>query len=98
MLIWNYLCISIPFFYLKINEDNQRVEFNVPIITLGLTLSIAGWIADVCFGRYRVMYTWIMWGALMLATVNNVLERTVHSYTSHIHSYFNEVLQIIIAV
>ena len=50
VLIWNYLCISIPFFYLKINEDNQGIEFNLPIITLGLTLSIAGWIADVRFG------------------------------------------------
>ena len=100
VLIWNYLCISIPFFYLKINEDNQGVEFNLPIITLGLTLSIAGWIADVRFGRYRVMYLsmWIMWCALILATVNNVLERTVHTYTSHIHSYFNEALEIIIAV
>ena len=71
-------------------EDNG-VEFNIHLITLGLTLSIAGWIADVCFGRYGMVYwsMWIMWAALILATVSSVLARTVDSYTSNIHSYVN---------
>ena len=100
VLIWNYLCISIPFFYLKIYEESHGIEFNLPIIALGLTFSVAGWIADVRCGRYRVMYfsMWIMWAGLILVTVNNVLERAVQRYTSHIYSYLNEVLEIIIAV
>ena len=100
VLVWNYLCISIPFFYLKINEDNHGIEFNVPLITLGITMSIAGWIADVRFGRYRVMYLsmWIMWAALMLATVSSVLARIVDNYTNmHPHS-FKEVIEVIIAI
>ena len=66
VLIWNYLCISIPFFYLKIYEESHGIEFNLPIIALGLTFSVAGWIADVRCGRYRVMYfsMWIMWAGL----------------------------------
>ena len=94
VLIWSYLYISLLYFYQKINEDNNRVEFNIHVITLGLTLSIAGWIADVSFGRYRVMYLsmWITWASLILATMSSVLTRTVDSYTSNIYSYVNGVL------
>ena len=65
-----------------------------------MTLSIAGWIADVRFGRYRVikLSMWIMWAALMLATVSSVLMKTVDSYTSEIHRYVNGVLWITIAI
>ena len=80
-------------------EDNG-VEFNIHLITLGLTLSIAGWIADVCFGRYGTVYwsMWIMWATLILATVSSVLARTVDSYTCNIHSYVNGVMWTIMTV
>ena len=80
-------------------EDNG-VEFNIHLITLGLTLSIAGWIADVRFGRYGMVYwsMWIMWAALILATVSSVLARTVDSYTCNIHSYVNGVMWTIMAL
>ena len=95
-----YLCVSLMYFSQKVNEDSIELEFYVQIITLGLTLSFAGWIADVCFGRYGVIYwsMWIMCAALMLATVSSVLTRTVDSYTSNIHSYVNGVLWTIMAV
>ena len=99
VLVWNYLCISVPFFYLKINEDNRGIEFNVPLIALGLTLSIAGWIGDVRFGRYKVisLSIWIVWAAIMLATLSFVLSKTVDSYTS-IHNYLNEGLEVVISI
>ena len=51
VLIWSYLCISLEYYYQKISESmNYGVEFYVQVVTLGLTLSIAGWIADVRFG------------------------------------------------
>ena len=79
---------------------NYRMEFYVQVVMLGLTLSIAGWIADVHFGRYKVIYLsiWMMWAPLMLATVSYVLARTVDSYTSNIHSYVNGVLWTIMAI
>ena len=97
VLIWSYLCISLSFFYLKISKNNFVY---VQVATVGLTLSIAGWIADVCFGRYKVIYwsMWIMWAALMLATVSSVLAKTVDSYISNIHIYVNGVLGIIMAI
>ena len=98
VLMWNYLCISIPFYYF--NASYRGIEFDIVTIILGLTLSIAGWIADVCFGRYRMMYLsmWIMWAALMLATLSSVLPTVMNSYTNSIHSYVNGVLWTIIAI
>ena len=99
VLIWSYLCINLPLFYRKLGVKND-VAFNVHVVTVGLTLSIAGWIADVRFGRYKVMYfsMWIMWAALMLITMSSVLATTVDGYTSKIHSYVNEALWVVVAI
>ena len=98
-LIWNYLCINLPLFYHKLLVKND-VAFNVHAVTVGMTLSIAGWVADVRFGRYKMISwsMWIMWSALMLATVSYVLTTTVNSYTSETHGYVNEVLWAVIAI
>ena len=98
VLIWSYLCISVPFFYF--NANYHGIEFIIVTITLGLTLSIAGWIADVRFGRYRVisLSMWIMWAALLLATVNSVLATTVNSYINSICRYVNGALWTIVAI
>ena len=102
VLILSYLCSSLAYFCQKISEDNYGVEYYVQVVALGLTLSIAGWMADIRFGRYKVISwsMWIMWAALVLATVNSVLARTVDSYTSniHVHSYVNGVLWTIAAI
>ena len=74
--------------------DQNGIEFLVRSSVFGLTLSIAGWIADIHIGRYRVisLSIWIVWAAIMLATVSSVLADTVDSYTSKIHRYVNGVL------
>ena len=87
VLVWSYLCSSVIYFYLKSNWDNREVKFLIQAGALCITLSIAGWIADVRFGRYRVIYLsmWLMWVALMLATVSSVFATMVEiilvSYT-----------------
>ena len=42
---------------------------------LGLTLPFAGWLADIHFGRYKVICwsMWIMWTASILNTINSVI-------------------------
>lgn len=56
VLIWNYFYVTLPYFYLKKSEENHEIEYYLEIVTLVLTVSIAGWIADVYFGQYRVMH------------------------------------------
>ena len=100
ILIWSYICLSVLWFYVDTREKIFGVKFSIHAAALGLTLPIAGWIADVRFGRYRVMHLsmWIMWAALLLTTVSSVLAITVESYTSNIHSIVNGVLWTMVAL
>lgn len=100
VLVWSYLCSSVLYFYLKSIWDNHGVKFLIQAGALCMTLSIAGWIADVRFGRYRVicLSIWLMWAALMLATVSSVLATMVENYTNKLHGYVNGVLWTIVAI
>ena len=91
VLVWCYLCVSFPYLYLENGEKDHGIGFDVELVTFSLTLSIAGWIADVYLGRYRVLYlsVWVVWTALVLTTMNSVLLKTVSTYTTRIHSYVN---------
>ena len=92
ILVWSYCCVSVPFFYLRIMENTTK--FSINTVAFGFTLSVAGWIADVRFGRYKVMYfsMWIMWAALMLATVSSVLTKILDRYDDGMRSYVDGVL------
>ena len=65
VLIWNLFIASV---------SNYLIAFLAPLaleettLALGLTLPVAGWLADICFGRYKVIRQsiWIMWIASML--------------------------------
>ena len=66
------------FFYLKAYAyNNYGVRFLVQATACGLTLSIAGWIADVRSGRYKAikLSMLVMWAAIMLTTMSSVLAR-----------------------
>ena len=101
ILVWSYCCLSALFFYLRMIMGNTfMVKFSIHMIVGGLTLSIAGWIADVRFGRYKVVYfsMWIMWAGLMLATASFVLTKVLDSYTEDIHRYISVVLWIVVVL
>ena len=101
ILVWSYCCVSVLFFYLRmIIENTFMVQFSIHATVVGLTLSVAGWIADVRFGRYKVVYfsMWIMWAGLMLATGSFVLTKVLDSYTEDIHRYISVVLWIVVAL
>ncbi|MGJ8945863.1 hypothetical protein AB9K17_23485, partial [Salmonella enterica subsp. enterica serovar Kentucky] len=44
---------------------------------VGLALPFAGWLADACIGRYRMIYcsALIMWIATILGTLSRVIEK-----------------------
>ena len=87
-LLWNYL-IAGALFSLK-NSGNLQ------LVALGLTLPLAGWLADVWLRRYKAVCfsMWIMWITVMLMTASGVVSVFVTSY-SNINSYIREVLTII---
>ena len=100
VLIWSFLCMTVPWFCLERTGSTFEMEFYVHLFAFGLTLSIAGWIADVRFGRYRVisLSMWMMWAALMLDILSSVSAKLLDSYSESIHRYASGVLWIVVAI
>ena len=101
LLVWSYLVLTVFFINYQTNPDgNFGLEFSLQLVAGGLTLSIAGWLADVWFGRYKVvcLSIWVMWVAYMLITASTVATHLVDSSYSRISSYVTESLTIIEAV
>ena len=89
LLVWNHLLVTMYLF----NQDksivsNYGLQFDLDLIAAGLTLVFAGWLADVYFGRYKMIRfsMWVMWLAYMLATASNVIARfvSVSTYVSDV--------------
>ena len=96
VLIRNYLVISL-IYYLVINDSahDQKPYF----ITLGITLPLMGWLADVCIGRYKMkcFSMWIMWTAFMLSTVSSAVTQIVDVH-SNVDKYLTLSLNMVVSV
>ena len=77
VLVWTFLLTSL-FYCLTVYLSHIKINF----IGWSVTLPIAGWLADVYFGRYKVIYwsMWVMWLGSILATVSSVVAQSVESY------------------
>ena len=99
VLIWNYLIMNE--FYLLSQYPTHTSEYKMVIwqVAFGLTLPVAGWLADICIGRYKVIRSsvWIMWIATVLATVSSVTAQLVGEYSS-IDSNVQLVLVVFMAI
>ena len=80
ILLWNFLAIS-TYNYLE-KATNVPYEKHIGTVALGCTLPLAGWLADVYIGRYKVIRwsIWIMWIGSMLATASSVVAQLVENY------------------
>ena len=79
LLTWNALIVNL-FYYLITQTSLEGVHF----IALLFMLPIAGWLADVYLGRYKVIQ-WgmrIMWVGSVLATLSSGVAQLVDSYAS----------------
>ena len=93
LLVWNFLAVSV--FYYPMSHPTLDMHN----IIWGLTLPIAGWLADVYLGWYKVIRwsIWIMWIASVLLVASSVLSQLVESYYS-INNYITIVLFLIMSV
>ena len=80
VLAWNFLTMSV--FYLINDYLSDRYLLKVCLGVFGLTLLIAGWLADTHIGRYNVMHSgiWIMWIATLITTTSSVVASLHGSY------------------
>ena len=72
VLAWNFLALSV--FYLMNDYFKNRYMIRAYFAILGITSSIAGWLADTRIGRYKVVRTsiWIMWIAVVIAMISSI--------------------------
>ena len=75
ILIWSY-CVSSLYFYTsyKASRVYSYIVFATIHITVGLTIPLAGWLADIRFGRYKMIRfsMWTMWNG---PTLRCIIER-----------------------
>ena len=83
ILIWSY-CISSLYYYISYNA--LRV-YSYPVfamlqISVGLMIPLAGWLADIRFGRYKMIRLSIgtMWISLLLLTASLIFLQSLDLY------------------
>ena len=79
ILIWSFLAMWVYYYIKSLVLKGSLYVVEVPIT---LVLPIAGWLADVRFGRFRVIYwsVWTMWTSALLLTVSLIVTQLVESY------------------
>ena len=84
VLVCNYLITSLLHILLYTVDRGNQYESIACLLPFGLTLPIAGWLADTRIGRYRVIHysIWIMWIATVLATASSVMVQFVDGYSN----------------
>ena len=80
VLVWNCLIMNI-FTLLNDGPKNGESHWSF-MVGLGLIPPIAGWLADVRFGRYKVIKwsIWVMWIALVMETASSVVAKFIDRY------------------
>ena len=80
ILIWNFLATS-TYYYLG-KAANLPHAIHVGKYAFVFTIPLAGWLADVYIGRYKVIHwsIWIMWIGSILATASSVVAQLVENY------------------
>ena len=61
------------------SHDESGIESLIWQVAFGLSLPVAGWLADTHAGRYKVIRisVWIMWIATALAVISSVIAQLV---------------------
>ena len=80
VLVWN--CLIVNIFTLLNDRFSYGHNFWSFMMGLGLIPPIAGWLADVQFGRYKVIKwsIWVMWIALVMAIASSVVAEFIVRY------------------
>ena len=76
VLIWSFMVMGVFYHLLNSLLASYQDSISTSVMTIiGVSLPIAGWLADVRFGRYRVMCcsVWTMWISSVLLTVVHVV-------------------------
>ena len=98
VLVWNCLIMNI----LTLLYDDLHIgksHWSI-MVGFGLIPPIAGWLADVRFGRYKVIKwsIWVMWIALVMATVSSVVAEFTDRYDKIDHQILFKCVLFMVAI
>ena len=74
--MWSFLVSGAFSFH---GKQNHGLVFNIQLVAGGLTLPVAGWLADIYFGRYKLINwsVWTIWTTFMLVTASTIIAQFV---------------------
>ena len=78
VLIWNFLVTSVFYYVSRLTPESYNycnICFQLILIPVGIFLTLAGWLADIQFGRYNVIYwsSLIMWISTVFLVLSMIL-------------------------
>ena len=88
LLVWNFLVVFAS--WMALTEALKIVTGHLGATSvlgvIGLMLPIAGWLADVCFGRYKLIRwsIWMMWTSSILLATTCVVVNLLESHNHHV--------------
>ena len=92
ILIWSY-CISSLYFYISYTASRvySYLVFAMLHISVGFTIPLAGWLADIQFGRYKVLCFSMctMWISSLLLTTSLIILQNLdlHNLSKVLHLF-----------
>lgn len=103
VLVWSFLVCNTGFYTLKKilkSQEYKNLTIYITLACIGITLPIAGWLADIRFGRYKVMCwsIWTMWLTSMLLTTSCVVIMLVGSYDENLPHILTLVFTVLNAI
>ena len=104
VLIWSFMVMNV--FYCLLNSSWVSYYIDDSVITsvvtiIGVTLPVAGWLADFRFGRYRVMRCsiWTMWiSSVLMTTVYVVFSLIEFNHSSLMYTVLTISVVVILAL
>ena len=84
--IWSYLVTGVYYYMRYVGSRNySTVTFSVTQAVVGLMLPLLGWLADVHFGRYKIISCslWLLWISCMLYTAALVISEVTYLKFEH---------------
>ena len=74
VLTWNFLVTSVFYYMSRLTPGSYNycsICFKLTLIPIGVVITFAGWLADVRFGRYKVIYwsSLLMWMSAVLLVI-----------------------------
>ena len=78
VLVMNFLITSVFYYISRLSPDSFdycSTCFKLIVIPLGIFITVAGWLADIRFGRYKVIYwsSLIMWTSAVLLVLSTIV-------------------------